>query len=521
MQTKINQEKKDDGLLMNIVNLIEVIGNKIPHPFLMFMFLWILVLVLSHFVAGASAIVPGTGEKVEAISLLNREGLTWLLTNLVDIYAQFPPLGLLCVLMIGIGIMEESGLFSEIMKRVARVPDKYLVFTVFLVGICGNLTGDAAIFILPPLTASLFFSQKKDPLLGLAIGYAATSGGFTANLFIAGYDVTLAGMTTAAARVIDPNITIYPTCNWYFMVAATIILAIVATFYTNKYLMPTLGKWDKKYEYCEAARELKQNESVHEYKDDTKVNEGLKAALWSTIIFWVIIVLLVAIPGAPLRDLEKDTIIPSPFIEGIVPILLIYFSLVGLVYGYKTGKFTKFADAVTGMENGLKSLAGLLVLILPTAMFVDTFSKSNMSAVLAIKLADFLDKIGLTGATLFIAMIIVVGFINIFIGSGSGKWALLSPIFVPMMYFLGYAPEFAQLVYRIGDTSTNTLSPLKAVVVYYIAFARKYDENAGIGTIISRVFPYAVLFTVVLTIMLLICFFFKIPFGPGSTIFVQ
>lgn len=230
---------------------------------------------------------------------------------------------------------------------------------------------------------------------------------------------------------------------------------------------------------------------------------------------------LVLIPGAPLRDLEKGTIVPSPFISGIVPILLLYFIIVGTAYGQKTGKFKGFSDIVSAMEGGIKSISGLIVLILPMAMFVETFNESNMSSVMAIKLADILSSLGLTGTGLFVGIILVVAFLNFFNTSGSSKWALLSPIFVPMMYYLGYSPAFTQLLYRIGDTSTNTITPLKGILPLYLAVARKYDKDAGVGSIISRCVPFALLFTAVLTIMALIWFYFKLPIGPGVSYFVN
>lgn len=509
-----NKEKK--GLLYSIIHGIEVAGNKLPHPFWLFVFFWAFVLVLSAVFAGVSVMKPGTDKAVTIVNLLSKTGLDWQLRNMVKNFAGFPPLGLVLVMMIGLGVTTKSGFLETLMKNIARVPEKFIIFAVFLFGICGNLASDAAIVIVPPLTGALFFSMRKNPIFGLVLGYGAVCAGFTANLFIAGTDVLLSGISTTAYQIVVPGGEIYPTANYFFMVISTFVISILGAVFVSKFMMPVFGNWEDKFDHCEAAEEM------HSAAGDFGVSDteasAFRGAMWFTLIYWVIMLAMVLIPGGPLRDPVKDTIIPSPFIKGMVPIMLLYFILVGVVYGRKAGTITKPADLINGMVSSVGHMASYIVIILPIANFIAAFTKSNMAIVMAVKLADWLKGMGLTGFGLLVAIIILSTFVNLFVSSGSTKWAFMAPVIIPMLYYLGYSPQLAQLLYRIGDSSTNSITPMMPYFPILLGLAAKYDKDVGIGTIISRGLPISLFFLVTWIILLAIWYVIGLPIGPGAGI---
>ncbi|MCS7233548.1 MAG: AbgT family transporter [Synergistetes bacterium] len=497
--------------LTRFVNWIERVGNKLPHMFWIFLFLWILVILLSGVFEGASAIDPSKGKEIKVISLLNRSGLAWILNNVVSNFAKFPPLGLVLVMVMAAGFAEKVGFIPALMRTMTRVSDKYLIPAIFIFGICGNLASDAALVIIPPLSAALFYSRRQDPIFGLILGYVAAASGFTANLFIAGTDILLAGITDTAVKAVNPKYSVYPTANYYFMVVSTFVLTIVGTIFTIKYAMPRFAKWEEEYDRAQVPPEYLSHLSDKEIS-------ALRKALWSSGIYLLIVLLLTFIPGGPLRDPAKNTIVPSTLLEGMVPILFIFFVIGGYVYGKSMEKIKRPTDMVNYMVESMKTMASYIVIILPIANFIYTFTQTNMASVLAIKLADFLKGAGFTGIGLFVAITLISTFINLFITSGSTKWAFMAPVIVPMMYYLGYTPEWTLVLYRIGDSSTNSFTPLMTYFPIVIGYASIYKKDVGIGTIISRTFLYSMLFLVTWIIMAIIWYFLGLPVGPGAGI---
>jgi len=286
--------------------------------------------VLSGVFSGISAVAPGGNEKIEIISLLNRKGLDWILSSMVSNFTKFPPLGLVLVMMMAAGFAERAGFIPAIMKTLTSVPDKLMIPAIFVIGICSNLASDAGTVIIPPLTAALFYARKKDPIFGLILGYVASASGFTANLFIAGTDVLLAGITNTAAKIVDPNYNVYPTANYFFMVISVFVITIVGTIFTIKFAMPKLASWDEEYERAQVP---------HEYLTPLTEKEiaGMKKAGLAAGIFFLLMFLLTIIPGGPLRDPVKNTIVPSIFFNGMIPILFVFFVIAGWIYGKNVG----------------------------------------------------------------------------------------------------------------------------------------------------------------------------------------
>ncbi len=513
-----NNVKRKDGLLVKIIKGVEIAGNKLPHPFWLFMGLWALVLGLSVVFEGVSVTKPGTDTTVAVTNLLSHKGFEWSVKSMVKNFAGFPPLGLVLVMMIGLGVTTKSGFLENLMKNIAKVPEKFLIFAVFLFGICGNLASDAAIVIVPPLTGALFFSMKKNPIFGLVVGYGAVCAGFTANLFIAGTDLLLAGITTTAYQIVKPGGEVYATANYFFMVASTLLVSALGSFFVSRFMMPVFGDWDEKFETCQAAKEMHHGGGGFEISE--KENKAFRAAMLFTAVYWIGLISYAFVPGSILRDPVKDVLIPSPLIQGLVPILLLYFILVGVIYGKKAGTINSAKELVSSMVEGVGGMASYIVIILPIANFIAAFSKSNMAIVMAVKLADSLQSAGFTGFSLLVMIILFSTFINIFITSGSTKWAFMAPVIVPMLYYLGYTPELAQLLYRIGDSCTNSITPMMPYFPILLGFAAKYDEDAGIGTIVARGLPLSLFFLVFWIILLGVWYMLNLPLGPGASIFI-
>ena len=437
-------EKKTGGIL----GTIERVGNALPHPFILFLYLVVALIILAAVLAalGVSAVNPTTGEVVAVQSLLTRDGMVWILGSLVSNFSGFAALGIVLVMQMAIGVTEASGLLTTAIRRaVLGVPTWALTATVLFIGINGSIASEASIIFIPPLAAAAFYAAGKHPLAGLIAGYAATNAGFTANLMITATDALLYGVTQEAAQMIDPSYTTTPANNWYFMIASCFVLTIVGTVVNDRIIEPRLGKFT--------------GSEVDQARDATDLEKkGLRNAGIFSVIF-IALILIGLIPSNGILRGDDGSIINGPFITGLVPFLLAYFVLVGVVYGFTVGTFKKLEDIPRVMSESLTSLTGYIVLVFVIAQFIAIFNYTNLAMVIAVNAASFLNDIGLTGVPLILAILLVTTFVNFFMTSGTAKWYIFAPIFVPMFMMLGLTPEFAQVVYRIADSCTNPHPP--------------------------------------------------------------
>ncbi|WP_432402924.1 AbgT family transporter [Wukongibacter sp. M2B1] len=504
-------EKK--SLLYRFLKWVEVAGNKLPHPFLLFVGLVGLVMVLSLILSkmGIQAKHPVKDEIVAVKNLLSREGIQYILLNILKNFTGFRPLGLVLSMMIGIGLAEQAGLMSAFMRKfILGAPEKLLIMAIFLIGICGNIASDAAVIIVPPLAGAIFYGAKKNPIVGVAAGYAAACAGFTANLVIAGTDALLAGITEEASHIIDPSISVSPLVNYYFMFVSTILLTIVGTWITKRYVEKQAGEYIHEGEI---------EVGIDEYELSDNENKGLRSAGLATLIYWGIVIAVLIPENSVLRG-AGGSIIKSPFIKGIIPFILFWFITVGIAYGRKAGTIKEGSDVPKLMTKAMEGMAGYIVFVFVIAQFVGFFNWTNLGLILAVKMGGLMKATNFTGFPMVIAVIFVTMFINLFLGSGSAKWALLSPVFVPMFMMLDYSPEFAQLAYRIGDSTTNPLSPLFPYIAIVLGFMQKYKKDAGLGTLFSLLLPYTIGFAIIWILQIAVWFFFKLPLGPGANIFM-
>ncbi|RLQ91990.1 AbgT family transporter [Planomicrobium sp. Y74] len=501
-------EKKRKGFFQKFLDGIEFAGNKLPHPVTLFALLALLVLVLSAIISsfGISVEHPGQeGEMVEVKNLLNAEGIQYIFTSMVDNFIGFAPLGVVLATMLGIGIAERTGLISAMLRGfVLSVPRFLITAGLVFAGIMSSVASDAGYVVLPPLGAVIFAALGRHPLAGLAAAFAGVSGGFSANLLLSATDPMLGELTIAAAAIIDPayaegmNIAM----NYYFIIASVFVLTIAGAFVTEKIVEPRLGEY--KGEYREELNGLSAEEK--------------KGMLWAAISFLIAaaaFAMLIVPENGALRG-EDGGIVQSPFMSSLVPIITILFFIPGLFYGIATKNIKNDKDVASHLTDTMASMGMFIVLAFTAGQFVAYFSESNMGMVIGVYGAEFLEGANLTGIPLILGFIIITGVINLFIGSASAKWAMMAPVFIPIMMQLGYSPELTQMAYRIADSTTNIISPLMTYFAIIIAFAQKYDKKMGIGTLISVMFPYSIIFAIVWTIMLIVWMMLGLDLGPGS-----
>ncbi len=497
-------------MLQRILNWTERAGNALPHPATLFALFALTALLFSLFGhwLGWEVVHPGTGEVVGVVNLISHDGIHRILLEMVTNFTDFAPLGIVLVAMLGIGIAEQSGLIHALIRLlVLNAPAKLLTFVVVLTGIISNVASDVGYVLLIPLAGVIFQAVGRHPVTGMAAAFAGVSGGFSANLILGTVDPLLAGLSTEAAQILDPAYEVNPTANYFFMVASTFVIAFAGTFITERVIAPRLGKY--RGEASDADHSFE--------KLSRKEKKGLLVALL-TLIGIIAVTLIGIIPETGFFRGEDGGFLNSPLIRGVVAMLFITAGGMGLAYGLTTGAFKNDTDVVNGMAASMKTMATYLVLVFFAAQFVAYFKWSNLGIILAVKGAGMLMSANIGMIPMMILFILLSAGINMLMGSASAKWAILAPIFIPMFMIMGYSPELSQVVYRIGDSVTNVISPMMSFFALIIAFIQKYDPKAGIGTIIATMVPYSVAFLLVWILLLVAWLLFGLPLGPDAGI---
>ena len=492
-----------------VLDTIEVVGNKLPHPATLFLMMAVLVALLSWWASavGLAATHPATGEVIAVRNLLSADGLRWIYTNVESNFVNFPPLGLVLVIMIGIGVAEGSGLFTVLVRQlVLGAPPKLITAAIITAGIFSHLASEVGYVILIPLGAMIFHALGRHPMAGFAAAFAGVSAGFGSNFLIGSVDPILAGLSTSAAQIIDPSMNINPMVNYYFMVASAIMVIFVGTWITEKIVEPRLGTYAGK----EKPLAIEQITPLEK--------KGLKWAGIGTLIFIALMAWTIIPENGLLRDPITGGILQSPFFSGIVVGLLLLFFVPGLIYGIIVKTIKNDKDVINHMSNSMKGMGGYIVLVFFAAQFIYWFNYSNLGLVVAIDGAEFLSHIGFTGIPLILTFLLLSAFLNMFMGSASAKWAIMAPVFVPMFMILGYHPGLTQAAFRIGDSVTNVITPMMSYFALIVTYAQNYDEKNGIGTIISLMIPYTVVFMLVWAVMMTIWMLLGIPVGVDGPI---
>lgn len=508
------------GGFVRFLNVVERLGNLLPHPITLFALFCVAVVIISGIAGyfGLTVVDPrpegahgrGADGLIHVVSLMNGEGLRMMVSNLVTNFTGFTPLGTVLVALLGVGVAERSGLLSAAMRLLVMGASKRLVtVTIVFAGIMSNTAAELGYVVLIPLAAMIFHSLGRHPLAGLAAAFAGVSGGYSANLLLGTVDPLLSGITEAAARMIDPQYSVGPEVNWYFMFMSTFIITFLGAFVTEKIVEPKLGKYDDKDADSSVLQSM---ESV-----STIEIRGLKFAGLAALAMAVLLALLVVPEGAPLRHPQTGLISGSPFLKGIVAFIFIGFAIPGFVYGKVVGSINNDRDIIHAMSHSMSTMGLYIVLVFFAAQFVAFFDWSNLGAVMAVLGADALKSIGLTGPLVFLFFIMLCGFINLMLGSSSAQWAITAPIFVPMLMLVGYAPETIQAAYRIGDSVTNLVTPMMSYFGLILAVACRYQKSLGIGTLIATMLPYSLVFFIGWTAFFFLWVFgFGLPVGPGA-----
>lgn len=505
--------KKSGKMFARSLDYVEIIGNRLPHPATLFALLAVTVVIISWIghAVGASAEHPVDGTIIEARNLLSGDGIRWMYTNLINNFLKFPPLGYVLVVMIGIGVAEGSGLFTTLIRSlVLSAPPKLVTGAIVFAGILSHLASEAGYVILIPLGAMIFHALGRHPMAGLAAAFCGVSGGFGANFFIGSIDPILAGISQSAAQMIMPEMVVNPAVNYYFMFVSSFLIVFIGTWVTERIVEPRLGKYQGSAEKLPIVQL-----TVREKK-------GLRWAGIALLLTVAALAFTVIPEKGIFRDPATGSILHSPFFNGIIIGILLMFFIPGLVYGIIVGTIKNDKQVAKYIGQSMSGMGGYIVLVFFAAQFVYFFNYSNLGIILAIKGAHGLQSIGLTGITLIVAFVLLSAFINMFMGSASAKWAIMAPVFIPMLMLIDppYHPALTQAAFRIGDSVTNLITPMMSYFALIVTFAQKYDEKYGIGTIISTMIPYTVMLTLGWVLLLVLWMILGIPLGPDGPLYI-
>ena len=485
--------------LDKFLDILERACNKLPVPAIMFIYLFFIVAIISCVLGlmGVSVVNPATNEVVAVQNPISEDGLLWFLKNMVTNFTGFAPLGLVLTMTLAIGMCEESGLIVALLNdKLRNVPPKLLPFVIGFVGTVGNLASDTAMVVIPPLAAILYIGIGKHPLVGMIAGYAGAQGGFSANLMIAGTDALLQGITN---NVLDGFLGegvyhVDVTCNWFFMFASTFMCSIVIGLVCNLIVDKRFGEYDRSKALVDI--------SVEDVTAEEKKGLG-RAGL--VMLIYLAIVLAQCAP-----------VLKGVKISNLIPILFFFFVLPGLAFGFTTKKFQSTKDVNKAMTHQMQLMGSYVVFCFFCGQFNNLFNWTKLGTVFAISGANALSKAGFTGFAMIVCIILLTSFINLLVPSGSAKWAILAPVFIPMLVLLGYHPGFIQLIYRLGDSPTNAFTPLSPYIWVTLGVAQaKYDKDAKIGTLAAGLFPIAIALQIAWIIMLGLWMLADLPIGPG------
>ena len=510
-----------NGAFARFLRGVEWLGNLLPHPVTLFALFALAIVVISG-VAGAFGLAvedprpagaSGRADDgmIRAISLVSGDGLRLIVENLVTNFTGFVPLGTVLVALLGVGVAEHSGMLTAAIRLlVQKAPARFMTLAVVFGGVVSNTASEMGYVVLIPLAAVIFHALGRHPLAGMAAAFAGVSGGYSANLLIGTVDPLLAGITQEAAQLIAPEYEVHAAVNYYFMVVSTFLIAGVGTWVTHRFVEPQLGTYDP----SQASEDLPPPRM--DPLSPTEIR-GLKWAAVSVLAVVALVALAVVPEGGALRNPETGDVLRSPFLRGIVALIFVFFLVPGVVYGWVTGSMKSDRDVVDGMAQSMSTLGLYIVLVFFAAQFVAFFGWTNLGAILAVTGATGLEAAGLTGPLVFIPFILMCCVVNLMLGSASAQWAVTAPIFVPMLMLVGFSPEVIQAAYRIGDSTTNIITPMMSYFGLILAFIVKYDRKAGVGTVVAMMLPYTVFFLLGWIVLFYVWVFgLGLPVGPEA-----
>ncbi|MDR9416301.1 MAG: AbgT family transporter [Gracilimonas sp.] len=510
-------KKEKTSLFNKFLNFIEKSGNKLPDPamlfFLLLVFVWIMSAVLSPIDFGETH--PLTGEELAVKNLLTGSEMASFLANMIETFVLFAPLGIVLVAMLGVGVAEHSGWIDAGLKKLLNfTPKAFLTPMLILIAIVSHTAADAGYVLVIPLGGVIFYAAGRHPLAGIAAAFAGVSGGFSANFIPAAIDPLIMSFTLEAARILDPEIALNPLNNYYFTAASSVIITLVGWYITDKIVEPRLS-------------DVEVDGDEDEMPQMEKVTNKESRAFWlgfGAMILGLVGLFLWAWPeDSALRDPNWDNpdvsslfSFQAPLMQAIVPLIFILLLIPGVVYGWASGVYSSSKDMIDNMKKSMESMGYYIVMAFFCALFIDAFGNSNIGLLVALKGANFLQSLAMPGEVTVVGIIFLSAIVNLLVGSASAKWALIAPIFVPMLMQLGISPDLTQAAYRVGDSVSNIITPLLPYFPLVVVFCQRYVKNTGIGTLISLMLPYSMIYMVVWTIFLLVYWWIGIPLSFES-----
>ncbi len=494
--------------IQRALNAVERVGNKLPDPAALFIALLFVVWVLSWIFSyiDFETVDPRTGMPLVVNNQLDGSSLTAFFASMVRNFMYFPPLGVVLVAMLGIGVAEHSGYINAVLRAMMSVTAKWLLTPmVILVGIVSHSAVDAGYVLVIPLGGLIFYAAGRHPLAGIAAAFAGVSGGFSANFVPSSLDPLLQGITQAGAQILDSEVVLNPLNNYYFTTASSLLIVSFGWFITDKVVEPKLQSTEVDGDLSD----LPQMEALTDAE-----RSGLRSGTIAMLL-GVIALFATAFPASSAWRAPDGNLVSSaaPLMQSIVPLIFVLFLLPGLVFGIASGSIKNSRDLIGGMTKAMNGMGYYLVIMFFIAQFVYAFGASNLGVLLALKGADALRALALPAAITITGIIFLTAFLNLFIGSASGKWALIAPVFVPMLMSLGISPDLTQAAYRIGDSSSNIITPLMPYFPLVVVFCQRYVKSTGIGTVTAMMLPYTVTFLVVWTLFLMGYWALGLPLG--------
>ncbi len=500
-------------VMQRLLNTVERVGNKVPHPVMIFVYLIIAVILLSHllYVFGLGVtyeVINIETDQVEtqravARSLLTMDGIRFMFTGMVPNFMAFNAVGVIIVAMLGVGIAEESGLVKALIKKlVAAAPAGALTYILAFVGIISSIAADAGYLVLIPLAAAAYISVGRNPLAGLALGFSSVAAAFLVNMLIVPTDAILTEITNDAIHLLDPNRSIDLAANIWFSSASVLLLVIVIGLINDRVVEPRLGPYTG------------EKPDIGEGKLTPEESRGLRFALYGFLATIVFIALLTAPPGAPLRHPETGAIIgASPFMNSLIVSIALIFGVSGSAYGVGAGTLKGASGIIGAMQKAIGSLAGLILLLFVIAQFLAYFNYTNMATLAAVGLAGILLEANLPAIWLLVGFIVVTLIVDLIITGAVAKWALFAPIFIPLLMKLSVEPEVVLAAYRVADSPMNAITPLNAYFALIVTFAQRYQKEAGVGTVIALMLPHVATLCIIWPLFFVAWFLLGLPWG--------
>jgi aminobenzoyl-glutamate transport protein len=526
IQNKKPKITRKKSVFDRFIDGVERAGNKLPHPFWLFVSLTVIVMVLSFVMSKAgvevtylqaSKVATDAPQEVTVTvnNLLSKENIQNLFTNFTGIYSGFAPLGLVMIMMLGVGMLEQTGMLSSLIRKtILGAPASMLILIIALVGVNANLASDAGVIIVPAVAGAVFKSLGIHPWIGVISGYVAANGGFSANIFIAGTDALLSGITASVTSGLGIDAPVHPMMNYYFMATSSIIIVGATVLVTKYYTTKKVGQSGITLDHSQ----------LEEHKVTAEELKGLKYAGIAALAYIALILALTIPEGALFRNADGGLLPKSPLLSSIVSILFFFFFTLAMAYGKGSGSISSMDDVPKYMKEGVSNALGFMVIALPASIFISLFSASKISTVIGFWGGELLKSLSFSGYPLLVAFIFICTLMNLFITSGSAKWLIISPVFVPMFSMIGFSPALTQAAYRIADTCTNIISPIDYYVPVIMGLLAMYNTDSerkvGLGTVISLCMPYSIAYMIGLLALLFIWYTLGLPLGPGVPLFM-